>query len=180
MPIIANPRNRRSHASSGERHDSRSRAARSRSAGSWLRVAVHKSDLTDVLASGGEPLLDVELSLRAAQLTSDRNRKTMARTWRRTIAEAHQPAMARPRVVIIQRGAVLDAEPAITAMIDRLQGAVVVAAQGMAMAEQILTDGWTSPLYNAAEPGALGRRVRAATAAMDSRPAASHEFAIEA
>ena len=179
MPI-ANPRNRWPHVSSGERHDPRSRAARSRSARGWLRVAMHKSDLTDALARGGEPLLDVELSLRAAQLTSDGNRKTMARTLRRTIAEAHQPAMARSRVVIIQRGAVLDAEPAITAMIDRLEGSAAVAPQGMAMAEQILTDGWTSPLYNAAEPGALGRRVRAATAAMDSRRAASHEFAIEA
>jgi hypothetical protein len=81
---------------------------------------------------------------------------------------------------IIQRGAVLDAEPAITAMIDRLEGSVAVAPEGMAMAEQILTDGKASPLYNAADPGALGRRVRAATAAMVSRPAASHEFALEA
>jgi hypothetical protein len=67
-----------------------------------------------------------------------------------------------------------------TAMIDRLEGSVAVAPRGMAMAEQILTDGKTSPLYHAAKPGAPGRRVRAATAAMDSRSAAWHEFAIDA
>jgi hypothetical protein len=88
--------------------------------------------------------------------------------------------MTRLRVVIIRRRAVLDAEEAITAMIERLNGAEPVRPEGMALAERILTNGERSPLYNAAHPGALARVVHAATSAMDSGAPQSHEFAIGA
>jgi len=38
------------------------------------------------------------------------------------------------------------------------------------MAERLVTDGRTSPLYNWAEPGALRRLVLVATAELDAQP----------
>ncbi len=155
--------------------DSRSRSLRLR-----IRTARQRAELTRAVAEGADPTMRHELALRAAQLTSDRSRRTLARTLRRTIAEAHQPALTRSRAVIIRRGAVLDAEGAIEAMIERLGGSKLVRAEGMAMAEWILTDADRSPLYNSSEPGTLRRVVGVATAAMDTHLSQSHEFPIAA
>ena len=55
------------------------------------RVYVHRDDLTHALARGERPTSRPELALRAAQLTSLRNRKGLARTLRRTVDDAHRP-----------------------------------------------------------------------------------------
>ena len=47
------------------------------------RVALHRHGLTRALAEGADPATRPELSLRAAQLTSKRNRRGLARTLRR-------------------------------------------------------------------------------------------------
>ena len=99
---------------------------------------------------------------------------------RRTIAEAHKPAMTRSRIVIIHRAAVLEAEDAIAAMIDRLTSPEPVRAEGMAIAERILTNADRSPLYNPSEPGSLRRVVKLATEAMEPRESQSHESPIAA
>ena len=67
---------------------------------SRVRTAVHRGRLTRALAEGADSSASPELALRARQLTSERNRRTLARGLRRTIAEARQPAMTRARVVI--------------------------------------------------------------------------------
>ena len=119
------------------------------------------------------------LALRAGQLTSKRNRRSLARAMRRTIDEAHKPPMARSRVVIIRRGAVLEAEDAIKAMIARLRSPQPLQAKGLAIAERILTNADHSPLYNRSEPGALRRQISLATAAMSVADASqSHEFPV--
>jgi hypothetical protein len=77
-----------------------------------LRAAVGRRALTRELSEGADPVSSPEPSVRAAQLTSRRTRRQVARTLRRTIGEAHRPALARSRVVIIRCAAVLDAEDA--------------------------------------------------------------------
>ncbi len=140
-------------------------------------MALQRSELTRVLAEGADPAASPQLALRAEQLTSTRNRRVLARAMRRTIDEAHRPPLARSRVVIIRRGAVLDAEGAIRTMIARLTSPHPVQAQGMAMAERILTNADASPLYNPAERGTLERQIAAATATMDPVDRSqSHEF----
>ena len=84
-----------------------------------LRTNVHRARLTRALAEGADPGASDELALRARQLTSERNRKTLARSLRRSIAEAHRPARTRGVMSIIDRRAVLDAEPAIAELIER-------------------------------------------------------------
>jgi hypothetical protein len=155
-----------------------SRAGRSHSLLVRTRVAIQRGELTRALAEGTDPSSRPELALRAAQLTSNRSRRILARALRRTVAEAHRPAMTRAPVVIIRRSEVLNAQPAITAMIERLESSRPVRPEGMAIAERLLTNADNSPLYNAAGPGTLRQLVLAATAAMDPEPAQSHEFAI--
>jgi hypothetical protein len=62
---------------------------------------------------------------------------------------------------------VVEAHEAIAALIERLGDNKPVAVQGMAMLEELLTDGPSSPLYNAAEPGTLRRRLLVALEALD-------------
>ena len=179
MPTIATPQNRMPYdAVNDDARPRDSRAGRSHSLLVRARVGMQRGELTRALAEGADPSSRPELSLRAEQLASVRSRRSLARTLRRTIAEAHQPAMTRARVVIIRRGAVLNAEPAIMAMIERLESSEPVLPEGMAMAERLLTNADHGPLYNPAAPGTLRQLILAATAAMEPGPAQSHEFAI--
>jgi hypothetical protein len=143
-----------------------------------IRTAIHRDELTRALAEGADPNTREELSLRATQLTSARRRRTLAHAMRRTIAEAHKPPMTRSRIVITDRRSVLDAEDAIKALIDRLTSSDPVRAEGMAIAERILTNAERSPLYNRSEPGSLRRVITLATAALDCSPSQSHELPI--
>jgi hypothetical protein len=72
--------------------------------------------------------------------------------------------MTRSRMVLIQPAAVIDAESAINAMVERLCGPEPVQAQGMARVERILTNAHGSSLYNASEPGTLHDEMRGAAA----------------
>jgi hypothetical protein len=179
MPVIANdPRGPRDDRPSDDSRRHGFGAAGPRSIFPRLRVAVGRRALTRELSAGVNPASSPERSVRAAQLTSRRSRRQLARTLRRTIGEAHRPPMTRSRVVIVRRAAVLDAEDALTVMIDRLGSPEPVRAEGMAIAERILTDADWSPLYSPAEPGALRRLVHVATAAMGTRDWLTHEFPI--
>ena len=137
------------------------------------RVYVHRHDLTHSLARGERAATRPELALRAAQLTSLRNRRGLARTLRRAVADAHVSPTHPFRLALIRRRAVLEAEPAIRAMIERLDGPAEVDAEGMAIADEIVTNANRSPLYNASEPGTLRRQIRVATEALEPRAAAA-------
>ena len=180
MPAIADPH--RGHRLTGHADTFRRRTAdhRAHSLRLRLRTSLHREELTRALADGSDPSSSDELALRAARLTSRHNRKALARALRRTIAEAHRPLMTRSSAVIIRRGAVVDAEPEIIALIDRLNGTVPVCARGVAIVERILTDADRSPLYVDGERGSLSRAIALATVAMDPGEAGRHEFPIGA
>jgi hypothetical protein len=102
MPAIADPYRDRPYdarlSSSRDNNADGSRSLRLR-----LRTARGRAELTRELAEGTNPSTRPELALRAAQLTSDRNRRTTARNLLRTISEAHKPPMTRSRMVMVQR-----------------------------------------------------------------------------
>ena len=145
-----------------------------------IRAAVRAAKLTQMLAEGADPGASDELAVRARQLTSERNRRVLARSLRRTLTEAQRPARTRARVVIIDRAAALDAELVIAEAVLRLENTTPVRAQGIAALERIITDAVNSPLYVSSEPGTLRRAIRAATAALDAQPVESHGFALAA
>jgi hypothetical protein len=180
MPAIADPY--RGHPLTGHADTFRRPNAhdRARSLRLHLRASVHREELTRALAYGSDPNASDELAIRAARLTSRHSRQALARALRRTIAEAHRPLMTRSSAVIIRRGPVVDAEPEILALIDRLKGPAPVCARGVAIVERILTDADRSPLYVDGERGALSRAITLATAALEPGEAGSHEFPIGA
>jgi hypothetical protein len=179
MPAIADPYRDRPYdarlSSSRDNNSDGSRSLRLR-----LRTARGRAELTREIAEGTNPSTRPELALRAAQLTSDRNRRTTARNLLRTISEAHKPPMTRSRMVMVQRAAVIEAESAINAMIERVRSPKPVQAQGMALAERILTNADGSPLYNVSEPGMLRREMRGAASALDTHDAQSDQLPIAA
>jgi hypothetical protein len=169
---------RRSHA--GDRNDSLRSTGAPHSLRLRVRVATRRDRLNRELAENADPGPSPELALRASRLSSDRRRKQLARTLSGFIRDANHPRLTRPPVVTINRAAVRDAEDAIITMITRLDDAEPVDARGMAIAERIITDGADSPLYRYGQPGALRGLVLTATAALDSTPAASHEWPLAA
>jgi hypothetical protein len=179
MPTIANPPSASVHDLTSDELN-RIDPALPRSVVLRIRVAVKRGALIRELAEGADRTASPELALLAARLSGDRSRKRLARTLRRTLAEAHEPSMSRSRVVIIRRGAVLDAADALRAMIERLTSSEPVRAEGIAIAERILTSADWSPLYNRAEPGSLRRLVLVATAAMEPGPATTGALSIAA
>lgn len=130
MPTIASPRRIENY----EPHRQRPKSRDSSSAGVGLRMAVatHRAALTRQLAGGADPTSTPELALRASQLTSHRRRRHMARGLRRTITDAHQPALSRLPLSITNRYAVLGASDAIQATIARLASTDPVSPKGMA------------------------------------------------
>jgi hypothetical protein len=132
-----------------------------------LRVAVNRDALNRQLAAGEPPAESPELALRASQLVSERERQRMASSWRRAVRDAHRSVTTRSTASLVRRRAVIDAEDAIDGLVARLSDADPIAADGMVLVEQLITDGASSPLYNAAEPGTLRRQVEAATEALD-------------
>jgi hypothetical protein len=135
-----------------------------------VRVALRRAALTARRAEGADPNSTPELALRAHQLTSDRHRRRMARTLRRTVSEARNPSMTRMLVSVVNRSAVLQANDAIQATITRLASPDPVTVKGMAMLEEMITNGMTSPLYGRAEPGAFGRQLMVTRAQLDPTP----------
>ena len=131
MPAIADPY----FAQYPSRNHDRARRVRV-----CVRTVLYRGELTRALAEGADPTESHEFARRAEQLTSARSRRSLARAMRRTLDEANRPPIARSRVVIIRRGAVVGAEDAIRSIIARLESPEPVRAQGMAMAERTLDE----------------------------------------
>jgi len=97
---------------------------------------------------------------RAAELTSDRNRKSLSRSLGRIVRELERPVLASP-VPLDRRnvGPHVDLVAALAARVGQLERPV--APRGMVLVEELLMDGVASPLYlgGRAEdvPVALGR-----------------------
>lgn len=164
MPTIANPGRVGDHARR-EAHPGRAESLKLR-----IRLATRRASLTRRLADGAAKTETPELALYASRLTSDRRRRQMARSLRRVITEAREPAFTRPPVSIVNRYAVLEAGEAIQLTIARLASPEPVTAKGMAMLERIFSDGLSSAMYNPAEPGTLRRQLLVARAELDPGP----------
>jgi hypothetical protein len=140
------------------------------SIGVRIRAAARRGALTARLARGADPTASPELTLRASQLTSERRRRRMARTLRRTVSEARHPSTARAFVSIASRCGVLGAGDAFQMIIGRLASPDPVAVKGMAMLERIITDGASSPLYDRFDRSSLRRELLAARAELEPTP----------
>jgi hypothetical protein len=117
------------------------------------QVFVRRGMLDRLLAAGGDPGWDQTLTLRAAQVTAARRRRTLADSLGRAVRDAHR----NPRwtcAAPIDRNAVRAAAPELCALAAELTENPAPAAQGVALAEQLLRDPG-SPLYAPGDEDAL-------------------------
>jgi hypothetical protein len=117
------------------------------------RVFLRRGKLDGLLAAGADPSWDPELGLRAAQISTPRNRRVIANSLERAVWEAHR----RVRwgcTAPLDRRAVRAAAPELSALALDLTVDAAPAAQGVALATQLLRDP-SSPLYLPGEGEAL-------------------------
>jgi hypothetical protein len=118
-----------------------------------VRVFLRHGTLDRLLAAGGEPSWDPALGLRAAQVTSWRKRRLLADSLESAVSEAHRPprwSCAAP----LDRRAVRAAAPGLLALAAGLEADPRPAAEGVALATQLVTDAG-SPLYAPGDSDAL-------------------------
>ncbi len=129
------------------------------------RVWLRRARLDDSLARGVDPVSSAELELRALQLCSARYRARMARSLVRVLCDARGPApFMRPQVPV-RRREICECEDDLTALIRRLCDGQPVDPCGVALTQQLLTDG-AGPLYHEAAYS-LRYSLRSARLALD-------------
>jgi hypothetical protein len=123
--------------------------------------------LDRALADGASPETSAPLALRAQRLTEADRRWSIAGALRRIVSDAEERRRPRRGWVAPNRDAVRAASPELRALADVLDDPGPVAAQGVAQAWLLLTDG-AGPLYNPSSATLLCSQ--AARAASESRP----------
>jgi hypothetical protein len=129
-----------------------------------VRVFLRRRTLDRLLAAGGDPSWDPDLGVRAAQITSWRERHLLADSLESAVSETHRPprwSCAAP----LDRRAVRAAAPGLLALAAELEAACPAAAEGVALTKQLVTEAG-SPLYAPGDPDALREIARVARSAL--------------
>ena len=137
----------------------------------WRRIRLgliagwRAGELDRQLAGGASPGASALLAIRGRRLTSRRHRVRVAVGLARAVRDA-DPTRGSSAAVRPDRREVIASRAVLGTLDRRLRAFEPVTAHGVALLESLLTDG-ESPLYQPAEPGALGSQLRAAAAALE-------------
>ena len=127
-----------------------------------LRVWWSRWSLDSELTAGVDPAGDPALVLRAAQLRSTRHRRRLAASIERLARESSSTRVAGlTSAVPIVLAQVTEARDSLLLLAHLLRNADVVRPRGIAMVQQLLTDGG-SVLYNESARGAVELQVQSA------------------
>lgn len=112
------------------------------------------------LAHGIEPWRTPTLAARARQLTSERNRRSLARCLERMVEQAEEPPqLTLSAVVRPYRPRVHEARPLLLMLAARLRSGDPVDPRAIAALRNLLTDG-NSPVYTPGDPVTLVRALQ--------------------
>jgi hypothetical protein len=126
----------------------------------WVRVFHWEADSR--LAAGADSASDPALAVRAAQLTAQRHRRQLAAAVERIVREAEAASHPSFSVVVgTARDQVAEARSSLLFLAYLLRHEERVGPRGVAILEQLLTDG-SSPVYVRSFRGALALRVQTA------------------
>jgi hypothetical protein len=135
--------------------------------GERLLARVHGGRLDHALAAGASPEASAELALRGQCLVRPSERRALARSVLRLLAEAYRPA---PRLFRsgspIRRDQVREAADELQSLVDHLLAPVPVSARGVAHVTVLLSDG-SGPLYHPTRSVDLRSHVLQAINALD-------------
>jgi hypothetical protein len=136
----------------------------------WVRLSVvvwwQAARLDRDLAAGVSLRASDARALRALRIAGRRRRYSLADGLAGVVRSASDPKARFTAAVAPDRRAVLAARPIMEALERRLVGPEPVAARGVAMLGELLTEP-TSPLYRPPDAAALASRLRAAAAALE-------------
>jgi len=108
------------------------------------------------------------LTRRAAELTSVRNRRMLAGSLRSLVREVERPAVV--SAVPLNRRGLGPKLPLFRSLVDRVADVErPVAPQGMVLVEDLLTDGFESPLYLGGRSEDVATAIERCLAALDRR-----------
>jgi hypothetical protein len=127
----------------------------------WLRRGV----LDRRLAHGADPSASPELSRRARQLMSRRCRAGLAEGLLNVIDAAEEPPRGYSAAVPVRRQEILREREFIVALVEDLRSDDELSPRGIALVEELLTDG-SSPLFAGGPDGDLHRALVHARAAL--------------
>jgi hypothetical protein len=141
-----------------------------RKATAWERLLARTSaaSLDRQLAAGTAPEASAIYALRALALVRPQQRQSLARTLRRILDEAAQPAYRLWPRVLPSRQSILDAADILAILIDRLLSPEPVSACGVAKVRALVHDG-AGPLYYPADKYSLRLSAEDAVRAMKSQ-----------
>ncbi len=124
----------------------RERTARSVGSGAFARIAAHlrSGSLDRSLIAGADPSASAALAARARTLSSRRTRTHLAEGLERALAAVNRPQ--RRWSVAPRRGPLPANAAAVRDLVDLLRGDTPLYAPGIAILNQLLTDG-TGPAY---------------------------------
>jgi hypothetical protein len=142
-------------------HDTRHRHAPLLAVHVWLR----RGALSRAIAAGADPSSSPELARRARQLTSNEFRLTLAAGLTRILKDTERNRAALTAAVPLQRREIIAARNDIERLAQDLRGPDEVQSRGMALVDELLTDG-CSPFYTPGPKGELDLAVRRARAAL--------------
>jgi hypothetical protein len=130
------------------------------------RVFFHRGALVRRLAAGASPSDSPELARRAQQLCSPRHRRLLASGLERVIDEAQEGRRPYSAAVPLRRRAILSERVPLLGLAFELRDtAEEVSSHGVALIEQLLSDGG-SPLYTENPDESLEGAIRRARAAL--------------
>jgi hypothetical protein len=141
--------------------------------GDGILARVHGASLDSLLAVGCTPESSRLLAVRARQLVSLRERKSVAHSWEHLLRVAYRAperratgSLAAAAAVPVRAKRIISAEPAIVDLVSRLAAPLPVPARGVAMARLLLSDA-TGPVYSRRSRADLTTEVEAAAAQLD-------------
>jgi hypothetical protein len=129
------------------------------------RVWLRRGALDRRLARGADPADSPQLARRARQLTSRRFRAGLAHAIHNLLDAAEEPRRAQTSTVLLERRAILTESPLLIGIARDLTSDDDLNPRGIALVEQLLTDG-DSPVYAPAHDRALHDGLIHARAAM--------------
>jgi len=112
-----------------------------------VRARLLGGSLDRELAAGREPESSVMLAARARHIVQLRRRQATASNWENLLAVAQRGGEKPGPARRIRASEIVAAQSAIRELTQRLRAPLPVAAQGVAMAEILLTDG-AGPVYS--------------------------------
>jgi hypothetical protein len=135
-----------------------------------LRVIWSHWSLDTKLADGVDPARDPALILRAAQLRSPKHRRRLAASVERLVGEANAPRLPAFTVAVpVVREQILEARDSLLFLAYLLRYADRLRPHGVAMVQQLLTDGG-SVLYTDTARGAVELQVQTILGCLVDRP----------